>query len=333
MSVSVIILAAGKGTRMRSPYPKVLHLLAGEPLVIHVVETVLPLPIKDIFVVVGFKSSLVEEALRGYAVKTILQEKQLGTGDAVKKVRPFLGDLNKDVLVLCGDTPLLSTATLSRLLAAHCREASTITILTALVDDPYGYGRIIRNQEGYVAKIVEEKEASPEEKRVREINTGTYVFKASFLFEALEEITPDNVQGEYYLTDVVERAVKRNERVFALQVSDPTEVIGINSQEDLAQAEEIYQQRLRRKFMQQGVSLICPETIYLERRVRLGAGTIVFPHTVLRGETLIGEQCRIGSFSYLEDVVVGNGAELQPGSILRQVKIPPGSVVQGRFWR
>ncbi len=333
MSLAVVILAAGKGTRMKSPYPKVLHLLAGEPLLIHVLEAVLPLAPEEIFVVVGYKGSLVEEQVKGYAVKTVRQEEQLGTGDAVKQVSPFLQGFTGDVLVLCGDTPLIRPSTLARLREEHRREAATVTILTASLPDPRGYGRIVRDQDGLVRKIVEEKDASAEEKAIKEINSGTYIFRAPFLFEALEEVRPDNAQGEYYLTDVVELAVKAGERVAALAVEDPHEILGVNSQSELACVERLYQERLRQKFMTQGVTLICPETVYLERRVDIGPGTVVFPHVVLRGDTSVGEECRLGSFCYLEDVTLGPGVEVEPGSVLRGLKVPPGGKVQGRFWR
>ncbi len=333
MSLAVVILAAGKGTRMRSPYPKVLHLLAGEPLLVHVLEAVLPLSPKEIFVVVGFKANLVEQCVRGYSVKTVFQEEQRGTGDAVKRVGPFLSGFTGDVLVLCGDTPLLTPSTLARLLELHRREAATVTILTARLFDPTGYGRIIRDEQGLVRKIVEEKDASEQERVIKEINSGTYLFRAPFLFEALNELRPENAQAEYYLTDVVELAVQAGERVAALAVEDANEILGVNSQRELARVETLYQKRLRQKFLDQGVTLIAPETVYLERRVHIGAGTVVFPHVVLRGDTVVAQECRLGSFCYLEDVELGPGAEVEPGSVLRGIKVPPGGKVQGRFWR
>lgn len=333
MSLAVVILAAGKGTRMKSPYPKVLHLLAGEPLVVHVLEAVLPLGPESLLAVVGYKAELVEEALKDYAVKVVLQKEQLGTGDAVKRVRSHLQAFSGAVMVLCGDTPLLSTATLKRLWEFHREERATVTVLTARLDDPTGYGRIVRDERGLVQKIVEEKDASSVERKIREINSGTYVFEAGFLFEALQKIRPDNVQQEYYLTDVVELAVAAGQRVAALPVEDPTEILGINSQKELARVERLYQTRLREKFLAQGVSMVLPETVYLERRVRIGAGTILFPQVVLRGQTDIGEGCQVGSFCHLEDVEVGPGVVIEAGSILRGLRVPPGARVQGRFWR
>jgi len=331
MSLAVVVLAAGKGTRMKSPYPKVLHLLAGEPLVVHVLEAVLPLNPSALLVVVGYKADLVKEALKGYPVDFILQEEQLGTGDAVKRTSFHLSSFSGAVLVLCGDTPLLCTKTLKRLWDFHQEEGATVTVLTARLENPTGYGRIVRDERGLVQKIVEEKDASEAEKRIKEINSGTYVFEADFLFEALEEIRPENVQKEYYLTDVVELAVAAGRKVAALQVEDSEEILGINSQAELARAEKIYQKRSREKFMSQGVTMVLPETLYFERRVRIGPGTVLFPNVVLCGKTEIGPHCRLESFCYLEDVEVGPGAVIEAGSILRGLRIPPGARVQGRF--
>ncbi len=331
MALAVVILAAGKGTRMKSPYPKVLHLLAGEPMIIHVVETALTLRPDQLLVVVGYKADLVKKALKGYELECILQKEQLGTGDAVKRVKPHLLKTVDQVLVLCGDTPLLTPQTLTNLITLHQEQKATVSILTAYLEDPSGYGRLVRDQSDLVQKIVEEKDASLEEKKIKEINSGVYVFEREFLFEALEKIRPDNVQQEYYLTDVVEMAVKDGRRVAAYLVSDPIEILGVNSQVERARLEEIYQTRLRQKFMAQGVSLVLPETVYLERKVEISPGTVVFPFVVLRGQTRIEAECTIESFCYLEDVKVGPGAVIKAGSVLKGVSVPPSGRVQGSF--
>ncbi len=331
MALAVVILAAGKGTRMKSPYPKVLHLLAGEPMIIHVVETALSLRPDQLLVVVGYKADLVKEALKGYDLECVLQEEQLGTGDAVKRVKSYLSGAVDQLLVLCGDTPLLTPQTLTSLVAFHQEQRATVSILTACLEDPTGYGRIFRDQNGLVQKIVEEKDASLEEKKIKEINSGVYVFEREFLFEALEEIRPDNVQQEYYLTDVVEMAVREGRKVAAYLVSDPTEILGVNSQLERARLEEIYQTRLRQKFMAQGVSLVLPETVYLERRVEIFPGTVIFPFVVLKGQTRIEAECIIESFCHLEDVDVGPGAVIKAGSVLKGISVPPSACVQGNF--
>ncbi len=331
MPLGVVILAAGKGTRMKSPYPKVLHLLAGDPLIIHVIEAVLPLRADRLLVVIGHKAPLVKEALKGYAVEYVIQDQQLGTGDAVKRTKPYLRNFSGDILVLCGDTPLISTKTLEDFLSFHRKKRPTVSILTASLENPTGYGRIVRDHVGFVKKIVEEKDASDEEKKITEINTGIYIFEAQFLFEALEDLRPENVQKEYYLTDVIEIAVRKGKRVAATFISDPIEILGVNSQAELAYVEEIYQKRLRKKFMDEGVSFILPETVYIERRVKINPGTIIYPFVVLRGKTEIGPECVVESFCYLENVIIGPSARVEAGSILKNFTIPPCARVKGEF--
>ncbi len=322
--LAVVILAAGKGTRMRSPLPKVLHTLAGEPLLIHVLETALSLSPSEIITVVGHKAHLVEEVLSPYAVKKVWQREQLGTGHAVLVTEPFLHDFEGDVLVLCGDVPLLQPNTLKDLVSHHRQSDATVTVLTADVPDPTGYGRIVRDEGGLVDRIVEEKDASPSEKAIREINTGTYLFKKDFLFQALKEVRPDNVQGEYYLTDLVALARKAGLKVAALKASDETEILGVNSQFDLAQAERIFQSQLRERFMAQGVTFVFPEAVYLERKVRIGAGSVVYPFVSLRGKTIVEEGVTIESHCDLKDVRVCAGAFIGAGNILRGGTVPPG---------
>lgn len=329
MALAVVILAAGKGTRMKSPYPKVLHLLAGEPLVVHVVETSLALSPQRILVVVGFKASLVKEALKSYPLEFVFQGEQLGTGDAVKRTEASLQNFQGEVLVLCGDVPLLQSETLEALLQEHRKQKAVVTILTAELENPTGYGRIVRGAGGLVQRIVEEKDATPEERQIKEINSGTYVFDKDFLFSALKEVRPENVQKEYYLTDVVEIAVKRGQRVAAYLISDPDEILGVNSQEERAKVEGLYQERLRRFWMRQGVTFVLPETVYLERRVSLEAGAKIFPHVVLRGKTNVGAEAEILSFCYLDDVSVGPGAIVGPGLFLKEAKVSPGKKVPG----
>ncbi len=331
MSLAVVILAAGKGTRMKSPYPKVLHLLAGEPLIIHAIEAVLPIRPDRLLVVIGHKASLVKEILKGYPVEYVIQDQQLGTGDAVKRTKPYLRGFPGNILVLCGDTPLISVRTLEDFLCFHCKQQPAVSILTAHLKDPTGYGRIVRDQFGFVKKIVEEKDASDQERKITEINTGIYIFEAQFLFEALEDLRPENIQKEYYLTDVVEIAVREGKRVAATPVSDPIEILGVNSQTELAHVEEIYQRRLRRRLMEGGVSLILPETIYIERRVKIHAGAIIYPFVVIKGITEIGPRCIVESFCYLENVIMGPCAVVEAGSVLKDFTIPPSTRIKGIF--
>ncbi len=322
--LAVLILAAGKGTRMKSPFPKVLHLLAGEPLLLHVLETALSLQPERVLVIVGHKAHLVKEVLSPYAVKTVLQKKQLGTGHAVMMAASDLEDFRGDVLVLCGDVPLIKPETLKDLLELHRKQQAAVTVLTAKVKKPFGYGRIVRGAEGLVDYIVEEKDASDAERSIREINTGTYIFQKEFLFEALKEIRPDNVQGEYYLTDVIGLARKRGLKVAAFCLQDETEILGVNSQFDLALAEKFFQQRLKEGFQKQGVTFILPEMVYLEKRVQLGPGCVIYPFVSLRGKTVLEEGVTVESHCDLKDVRVCAGAFIGAGNILAGGVIPPG---------
>ncbi len=321
--LAVVILAAGKGTRMKSPWPKVLHLLAGEPLIVHVLETALKLSPARVLVVLGHKAHLVREVLKNYAVDFVFQKEQLGTGHAVLVTAPYLKDFSGEVMVLCGDVPLLTAQTLKELVTFHRKERAMVTLLTAELEDPTGYGRIVRAKNGVVERIVEEKDASPEEKRIKEINAGTYLFDKDFLFEALSQIRPQNVQGEYYLTDAVALAQEAGKKVSAFKVSNNEEILGVNSQFELARAEAIFQRKLREKFMANGVTFIRPESVYLERKVHLSPGAIIYPFVSLRGATFLAEGVVVEPHCDLKDVEVAAGAKIKAGSFLQGTKVPP----------
>ncbi|OAG26886.1 hypothetical protein TH606_09830 [Thermodesulfatator autotrophicus] len=301
---------------MNSPLPKVLHVLAGEPLIIHVLETVFQLKPAKIAVVIGYKKDRVRQALSPYALELLIQEEQLGTGHAVAITEKAFQNFNGDILVLCGDTPLLKPETLFRLYELHRQKQAVATVLTAEFPEPRGYGRIVRDENGLLAAIVEEKDASPEEKAIREINSGTYLFKKDFLFKALKEIDNENAQKEYYLTDVIGIARAKGFPVAALKTDDFEEVLGVNSQFELARAEAIFQRRLRESFMANGVTLVFPEQVYLERRVKIAPGVVIHPFVSLRGETVIGTEAIIESHCDLKDVKVLPGTRVKSGTIL-----------------
>jgi bifunctional UDP-N-acetylglucosamine pyrophosphorylase / glucosamine-1-phosphate N-acetyltransferase len=238
MKKIAVVLAAGKGVRMRSDLPKVAHVLCGKPMVVRVVEVLEQLGLDEIFVVVGYKADIVKEELKGHKVTFVEQKEQLGTGHAVKQARPFINS-ECTMIVLSGDVPLIRERTLKDLLALHNAKKASVTVLTALLDDPTGYGRIIRNSSGAVEKIVEQKDANPDEAAVKEVNTGTYCFNSKDLFEALDSVKPNNVQKEYYLTDVLGISKNAGRSVHAFTVGDPIEVVGVNTIEELKKLEEI----------------------------------------------------------------------------------------------
>jgi bifunctional UDP-N-acetylglucosamine pyrophosphorylase/glucosamine-1-phosphate N-acetyltransferase len=237
--IVAVILAAGKGKRMKSELPKVLHKLGGKPMVEYVVETAQNVGVEKIILVVGHKREKTQDFLKHLSVEFVIQEEQLGTGHAVMQAKDHLANFDGDVLILCGDMPLLKSDTVRRLLEEHRRKKAVATVLTAILEDPSGYGRIIRDEKGMVQKIVEEGDASADEKKVKEINTGTFCFDNKSLFSVLNNITPDNKQGEYYLTDALELLRKKNFPIWAVVASNPQEGLGINSQEELEIMEEI----------------------------------------------------------------------------------------------
>lgn len=232
-------MAAGKGKRMKSDLPKVLHKLGGKPMVEYVVETAKKVGVKRIILVVGHKREKTQELLRHLPVEFAIQEEQLGTGHAVLQTQKLLSDFDGDVLILCGDAPLLKADTLKKLLEEHRRKKVVATVLTAILEEPSGYGRIIRDEKGMVKKIVEQGDASADEKKVKEINTGTFCFDSKSLFSVLTRITPKNKQGEYYLTDALELLREKNLPIWAVIAPNPQEGLGINSQEELEMMEEI----------------------------------------------------------------------------------------------
>lgn len=241
--LAIVIIAAGKGTRMQSPLAKVLHHLAGRPLVTHVLDAAQALAPQQIVVVVGHQAEAVQQVCTPYGVTCVRQEPQLGTGHAVAQAEPVLGDFSGDILVLYGDVPLLQPTTLRALRDEHQRQQAAVTVLTAALDQPTGYGRIVRDAAGCLCRIVEERDASAAEKALREINSGVYCLRAPFLFPALHRVGRNNAQGEQYLTDVVAIAVADQCRVADVQVAEAQEVLGVNTPADLAQLETLLQQR------------------------------------------------------------------------------------------
>lgn len=321
-----VILAAGKGTRMKSQISKVLHEIAGEPMVLQPVRMARRCGCDPAVVVVGHQAGAVEEALAGEEVVTTRQDQQLGTGHALLCAEPALEDFEGDVLLLCGDVPLIRLETLQRLLEHHRAEKAAVTVLTARLDDPHGYGRIVRDGDE-VRRIVEQKDASESEKTINEINTGIYIFEAPFVFEALREVGCDNAQGEYYLTDAVEAARGRGRPVRAVTVEDPREVMGINDRVQLAEAEALMRRRINEQWMRDGVTLVDPGATYIEANVTIGPDTVIEPGAHLRGATTIGRGCRIEPGVVVTDCTLGDRVHLKSGSVLSDSRVGEGTDV------
>lgn len=303
MHVTVVILAAGQGTRMKSNLPKVLHPLAGKPLVSHAIEAARGVSEATPVLVVGRGADQVR-AVVGDRARYVVQEQRLGTGHAVLQARPLLAGKSDVVLVTYSDMPLLRAETLRRLVEHQRRTAPVLTMLTVVRDEPRGFGRVVRDKSGAVMATVEEVDATPDQLAIRELGTGTFCFDAGWLWSHLDQI-PLSAKGEYYLTDLVEMAVAEGSRVEALAAADPSEALGINTRVHLAEAEAVLRQRINEKWMLEGVTIIDPATTYIEAGVTLEPDTVVYPNTCLEGETCIGADCRIGPNTVIRDSTLG----------------------------
>jgi bifunctional UDP-N-acetylglucosamine pyrophosphorylase/glucosamine-1-phosphate N-acetyltransferase len=295
---------------MKSKLYKVLHPVCGKPMVEHVVDQVLQLGLEKLVTVVGFGAEQVKAQI-GDKSEFAFQEEQLGTAHAVMQASPYLQNEDGVTLVVCGDTPLITVETMRALLEHHLSTNAKATILTAVAEDPTGYGRIIRNDDGHVEKIVEHKDATEEERAIKEINTGTYCFDNKSLFEALTNVSNNNVQGEYYLTDVIEILKTKGEIVSAYQAPSFEETIGVNDRIALSKAEKIMRERINRKHMMNGVTIIDPEHTYISPEAEIGRDTVIYPGTVIEGKTVIGEDCIIGPHSEIKNCSVGNGTTIR----------------------
>lgn len=309
-----VILAAGKGTRMKSSLPKVLHSISGLSMVEHVIRAVKQSEVEELVTIIGNGAEQVQETLSDQT-QFALQTEQLGTGHAVQQAENLLSEFSGNTLVICGDTPLLTGETLHNLFKHHEETNAIATILTAEAEDPTGYGRVIRDEQLSVQKIVEQKDASPEELAVTEINTGTYVFDNQALFEALKKVGNENAQGEYYLPDVIEIFKQQNATVSAYIMSDIDEGLGVNDRVALAKAQRLMSERIVIQHMQNGVKFTNPSTVYIESDVTIGQDSLVEGGVHLKGETQIGAGCHIGSHTTIINSKIGDQVSIQQSVI------------------
>ncbi len=315
---AAIILAAGKSTRMRSKLPKPLHPICGLPMTAHVVRACRAAGVERVIVVIGHEAEAVRAGLGG-DLEYALQATQRGTGDAVRAARPLLEDWQGTILVLAGDVPLLPAETLRRLVGHHQGTGAAATLLTAFLDDPTGYGRVVRDAAGRVARIVEERDATDAERALHEWNPSIYAFDAAALWAALADITPNNAQGEFYLTDTIGALVGQGARVEAVPADDPRDVLGVNTRVELAAAAAILRERILVNLMFSGVTVTDPATTYVDIDVEVGQDTILEPNTFLLRGTRVGEDCVLGPFTRIEAGTLGNGVRVLASQVAESV--------------
>lgn len=335
--LSIIVLAAGKGTRMKSEMAKVLHQVFYAPMVHHVLRAVQHLGADKIVTVIGHQREEVEHSLAGFAVELCVQDEQLGTGHAVLCAEPLIGSKFSTVMILCGDTPLIQAETLEQMYRKHLAHGGPLTVMTTLLENPQNYGRIINNDAGHVLSIVEEKDASFEQKKIREINAGIYCVNSDFLFSTLKKVGTDNSQNEVYLTDIVSIAAESNHAVEKYMTLEPQDVLGVNSRIELAEAHKELQMRRNRQLMLAGVTMYDPSTISIAPEVEIGQDVIIFPGVHLSGHSVIGKKCIlengaiikdsslgenvcVGAYSYLDGSILEARTTMAPHSILRHEK-------------
>lgn len=327
MKLTTIILAAGKGTRMRSQLPKVLHPLAGKPLVLYSVELAQRLSPSSPVLVVGHGAEQVRECV-GEQARYVLQKEQLGTGHAVMQAQAMLQDHTDLVVVFAADMPLLTVDLLRQVVAAHGEHGGPLTLLTVISPKPRGFGRIVRDARHHVLAIVEEADATPEQKQIRELNAGVYCFDADWLWSALPRLEPSPVKGEYYLTDTVALANAEGLSVMAVATDNVEAVLGINTKEHLAEAERVLRQRINGQWMQEGVTMIDPASTYIQPDVQLASDVTLWPGVHLLGRTVVAEGCEIGPYAVLQDVQVGAGAIIGSHVSLQNCSISAGQIVE-----
>ena len=326
-SFAIVIMAAGKGTRLKSSRAKVLHEIGGQPLLAHVIKAARQIvPASDIYVIIGHQAENVRAAVEALGVKFILQAEQRGTGHAIMCARPAVQQY-ENILVLSGDVPLIRQETIAQVRDFHWAKKAAMTILTAEPADPLGYGRVIRAGDDRVKAIVEQKALTKAQQKVREINSGIYAFATKALFAHIDRLTADNAHRELYLTDMAALLVKAKATVVALKADDPAEVLGANTLAELASLDAAMRARKCNELMAAGVSIYLPETCMIDPEVEIGADTILEPFVQLLGTTRIGSNCRIRSFSIIRDSQLGNDVMVRPGCIVDQSQIAAGALL------
>ena len=326
--ISAVVLAAGKGTRMQSTQAKVLHEILSEPMIHHVLESISVLNLSRTVVVTGHQHKNVESALSDHKVTFAKQDEQLGTGHAVLCAEKKVPKNNGTVLILCGDTPLITPETLQKFIDSHRDSKATLSVMTTHLEDPTNYGRIVTDDDHNIICIVEEKDANESARLINEINAGIYCVDSNFLFEALKQVGTDNQQGEIYLTDIVAIAKRDELPLRRFICKDPVEIMGVNSRLELATAHRFMQERRNQELMENGVTLVNPTSIAIEKSVRIDKDTVVNSNVHIGGKTTIGKGCSIGDNSVIKDCSIGKNVTIGPLVYLEGVTIKDNEVVK-----
>jgi bifunctional UDP-N-acetylglucosamine pyrophosphorylase/glucosamine-1-phosphate N-acetyltransferase len=327
--VTIAIMAAGKGTRLKSKHPKVLHEIGGKPILAHVIAAAKKVaPAQDIFAIIGHEADQVRAAVVGTGIQFVLQAEQRGTGHALMVARDALAPYDQ-VIVLSGDAPLITPETIRRLSAFHAAEKATMTLLSAALDDPAGYGRVIRKsgKSAEVRAIVEEKAASPQQKKIREVNSGFYVFSVPALYQHIGELGKENAHREYYLTDLAEVFHRAGKKVVVMKTPHAGEVLGSNTRAEMADLDGKLRLAKCLQLMADGVTIFYPQTCIIDGDVEVGPDTVIETSVQLRGKTKIGSDCRIRSYSVLQDSELGDGVTIHPGTMMEGARIGAGAII------
>jgi bifunctional UDP-N-acetylglucosamine pyrophosphorylase/glucosamine-1-phosphate N-acetyltransferase len=323
MARIAIILAAGESTRMKTQLPKVLHEVCGRPMLAFVLDACRRASIDKMYVVIGYgKEQVIEKFKDADDVCWVEQAEQKGTAHAVMCCKEQLADFNGQVLILCGDGPLLRIETLNELIEKHKAEKSAVTLATMVLDEPFGYGRIVRDEQGNIQEIIEERDCNEQQRAIKEVNPSYYCFEKDVLFDVLEKVKPDNVKNEYYLTDAVRLILAAGRKACAIQAVNPQDALSVNSRQQLAKVNEVMQKRIQEKLMSQGVTIVSPVNTWIDAQARIGEDTIIEPFTYIRGEVEIGRNCRVGPFVYLtegtvlpDNIILGDSAPAAGGAV------------------
>lgn len=326
MKPTVVILAAGLGTRMKSGLAKALHPVAGRPLIQHVLNAALGVDPEKIVLVLGHQADRVRTAVEEFKPEIVLQYEQLGTGHAVQQARESLAGVSGPILVLCADTPLLRTATLMAVLDLHAKSKAAVTLMSARIDNPYGYGRVVRSKSS-VLRVVEEKDATAEQRTIQEVNAGIYCFDKKFMLSSLSMIGKSNMQGEYYLPDTIELARKKKLKVSALLCADADEIIGVNSRQDLSRAEKVMQQRTNCRWMLEGVTMLDPASVFIGLDATIGRDTVLYPNVRIEGTSRLGEACVVFPGTRIVRSVVGRGVTIKDCSVIEESEVSSDATI------